>query len=58
VAGLLSLCAIAPLIFWKGAEGAAINTFIVECFVTAAMAFYLWKTDFFLTKNLRVKHES
>jgi PST family polysaccharide transporter len=58
VAGFLSLCAISPLIFWKGAEGAAINTFIIECFVTTAMAFYLWKTDFFFTKNLRVKHES
>lgn len=47
VAGALSLVMIVPLIEWKAAEGAAINTFITECFVTLVMAFYLWKTGFF-----------
>src|SRR5208282_3468834 len=47
LAGALSLCILYPLIHWKGAEGAAINTFVAECFVTSAMALYLWKTGFF-----------
>jgi PST family polysaccharide transporter len=51
VAGALSLVMILPLILWKGAEGAAINTFITECFVTLAMALYLWKTGFFIKSN-------
>ena len=50
VAGALSLCMITPLILWKGAEGAAVNTFITECFVTVVMAFYLWKTGFFRSR--------
>lgn len=47
VAGGLSLCIIFPLILWKGAEGAAINTFLIECFVTIAMGVYLIKNGFF-----------
>lgn len=50
-AGALSLIMIVPLIQWKGAEGASINTFITECFVTLAMALYLWKTGFFAKLN-------
>lgn len=50
-AGALSLIMIVPLIQWKGAEGASINTFITECFVTLAMALYLWKTGFFVKSN-------
>jgi O-antigen/teichoic acid export membrane protein len=46
-AGALSLAALLPLIGWKGAEGAAMNTFGVECFVTLSMALYLWHTGFF-----------
>ena len=46
-AGALSLCMMVPLILWKAAEGAAINTFLTEAFVTIAMAFYLWKSEFF-----------
>jgi PST family polysaccharide transporter len=46
-AGAMSLIIIVPLIQLKGAEGASINTFITECFVTLAMAIYLWKTGFF-----------
>lgn len=56
VAGALSLVMIIPMIQWKGAEGAAINTFITECFVTLAMALYLWKTGFFVqSKNWNKK---
>lgn len=47
VAGALSLTMIFLLIQWKGAEGASINTLITECFVTLAMALYIWKTGFF-----------
>ena len=47
VAGALSLVIIFPLILWKGAEGAAINTFLIECFVTIAMGSYLLKQGFF-----------
>lgn len=46
-AGAMSLCMIVPLIQWKGAEGAAINTLLTEAFVTIAMASYLWKIQFF-----------
>lgn len=45
-AGLLSLFMIAPLVLWRGAEGAAINTMLAECCVTAAMAAYLHKRRF------------
>lgn len=51
VAGALSLGMILPLIQWKGAEGASINTFVTECFVTLAMAIYLWKSGFFVQSN-------
>ena len=51
LAGALSLVMIMPLIHWKGAEGASINTFISESFVTLAMALYLWKTGFFVQSN-------
>lgn len=46
-AAVLSLCMIIPLIHWRAAEGAAINTFVTEAFVTITMAFYLWKINFF-----------
>jgi O-antigen/teichoic acid export membrane protein len=46
-AGMLSLVALLPLIHWWGAEGAAMNCFGVECFVTISMGLYLWKTGFF-----------
>lgn len=46
-AGFLSLIAILPLIRRWGAEGAAMNSFGVECFVTLSMGFYLWRTGFF-----------
>ena len=47
LAGALSLSIIGPLIHWKGAEGAAINTLITECFVSLAMGGYLMKQGFF-----------
>lgn len=47
VAGALSLCMILPLILWKGAEGAAINTFLTECYITVTMGIYLMKKGFF-----------
>jgi PST family polysaccharide transporter len=46
-AGTMSLCMIVPFIQWKGAEGASINTFLTESFVTLSMAVYLWKIQFF-----------
>jgi O-antigen/teichoic acid export membrane protein len=46
-AGTMSLCMIVPFIQWKGAEGASINTFLTESFVTLSMAFYLWRIQFF-----------
>ncbi len=54
-AGAVSLVALLPLIHWKGAEGAAINTFGVECFVTLSMGLYLWKTGFFVRSETQVK---
>lgn len=47
MAGALSLCLIIPLIIWQGETGAAMNTLITECFVTIAMAVFLWRTNFF-----------
>lgn len=47
LAGALSLCMIVPLIQWKGAEGAAINTLVTECFVSLAMGGYLMQQGFF-----------
>lgn len=59
MAGALSLCIIIPLIIWQGAKGAAMNTLITECFVTIAMAFFLWKTGFFRNPiQVRNDHES
>jgi O-antigen/teichoic acid export membrane protein len=46
-AGALSLVLIVPLIEWKSAVGAAINVFIIECFVTLTMALYLLTIGFF-----------
>lgn len=57
IAGALSLCMIAPLIHWRGAEGASINTLITESFVTVAMAFYLWKTKFFAAIRTGIHHD-
>jgi PST family polysaccharide transporter len=46
-ASIMSLCLIVPFIQWKGVEGASINTFLTESFVTLSMAFYLWRIQFF-----------
>jgi len=56
-AGALSLCILPILIFWKGAAGAAINTFTTELFVAIAMAIYLWKKKFRMTLKSKVKNE-
>jgi len=55
VAGAISLGMIFPFILWKGAEGAAINTFLIECFVTLAMGIYLMKKGFFSLNEKWVK---
>ena len=47
VAGALSLSMIIPLISLRNEQGAAINTLLVELFVTLSMAAYLWKIGFF-----------
>jgi len=41
-AGALSLAVVVPWVLWRGAEGAAINTLLIECFVTGTMAIYLY----------------
>jgi len=41
-AGGVSLGLIALWVAWRGAEGAAINTLLVECIVTGLMAAYLY----------------
>ena len=46
-ASVLSLSALLPLIHWRGAEGAAMNSLGVECFVTLSMCLYLWRTGYF-----------
>jgi PST family polysaccharide transporter len=45
-AGFLSLAMIAPLVLWRGAEGAAMDTLLAECCVTVAMAAYLYRHRF------------
>jgi O-antigen/teichoic acid export membrane protein len=52
-AGILNLCMIAPLVYWKSAEGASITTLITESFVTIAMGAYLFKIFIFprMAKN-------
>jgi O-antigen/teichoic acid export membrane protein len=54
VAGALSLIMIVALVQWKGAVGAAINSLLVEGFVTLAMGTYLWCTGFFRKRKVGV----
>ncbi len=45
-AAVFSLLIIVPLIFWKGAEGAAIATLLTEIFVTLTMAAFVYKRGY------------
>lgn len=49
-AATLALLLMVPMIYWKGAEGAAIAGFIAETFITIAMAAFLYKLGYHKAK--------
>jgi PST family polysaccharide transporter len=51
MAGIGSIMMVVPLITWREAQGAALNTLITECFVAVSMAVYLNRVGFFRTQQ-------